>query len=142
MALPWLCAALLVACADKAPKAYKHVPKVDPNMVAVGAAVGAAAITLANPKAAGRPEAYDEPEEKRPQKVEEQVPGDVLDRADQGHDDELPWCDELDETSNDGDEAREVPRIELVPRPSDGAAAPLRCRPRPSDEDAPDAGAS
>lgn len=65
------------------PNVYRHVPKVPTTPVAVGAIGAAAALTLANPDAAGKKkEDPTAPRNMKYKKTGEQVPSAVLDRLD------------------------------------------------------------
>lgn len=73
----------LVLAACGGPPVLSHLPRPDPAVVAGIAAGAAAAATLANPSAAGRPKEKERPlADKKPIKVRETMPPEVLDRLD------------------------------------------------------------
>ncbi len=75
---------VLAACGGG--PALQNVPRPNPAVVAGIAAGAAAAATIANPSAAGKIKEQEKLSEKRPVKVKETIPGDVLDRMDRGED--------------------------------------------------------
>lgn len=82
-ALAWLSALALAACGGGPAPILRNVPQPNTAAVAGAAAAVAGAATLASPQdAAKRQEKNKAPDEKRPIKVKESVPSDVLDRLD------------------------------------------------------------
>jgi hypothetical protein len=81
----WILFCVLAACNEPQKPFLANAPHPDNAAVAGGAAAAAAAMTLADPNAAtrGKPEKGKPDEEKAPIEVKENVPRDVLDRADQ-----------------------------------------------------------
>jgi len=74
---------LLAACgAQPNQPVLANAPRPNPAAVAGGAAAVAGAITLADPDAASRKPEKKQDENKKPVKVKENVPKDVLDRLD------------------------------------------------------------
>jgi hypothetical protein len=62
----------------------QNLPRPNPAVVAGIAAGAAAAATVANPGAAGKPKETEKPlSERQPVRVKETIPGDVLDRMEQ-----------------------------------------------------------
>ena len=80
----WLLLAVLVGCGGAQPDrpVLAGVPRPDQGVLAGGVAAAAAAITLADPDGAGTAEKPDDPIDKKPIKVKENVPSAVLDRLD------------------------------------------------------------
>jgi hypothetical protein len=85
-----LAAAALLACGG--PPVGSKVPRPDPTPIAVGAAAAATALTLANPNLAGQKtnEADDGREPRESREPRQDVPMDVLDRAEAGESDTEP----------------------------------------------------
>jgi len=82
-ALAWISAVMLAACGGGPDPILRNVPAPNKAAVAGAAAAIAGAATLASPAdAAKRQEKNKTPDEKKPIKVEETVPSDVLDRLD------------------------------------------------------------
>lgn len=82
----WLLLAMLVGCGGAGAQPDKpvlaDVPRPDQGVLAGGVAAAAAAITLADPDGAGTAEKPDDPVDKKPIKVKENVPSAVFDRLD------------------------------------------------------------
>ena len=82
-ALAWISAVVLAACGGGPDPILRNVPAPNKAAVAGAAAAIAGAATLASPAdAAKRQEKNKTPDEKKPIKVDETVPSDVLDRLD------------------------------------------------------------
>lgn len=109
-------------CGDK-PIGSK-IPR--PNKkAAAGIAAGiAGALTIANPKLAGRKPESDENKNNRPTRVKESVPEGVLDRADAKHDGtKTDPCAKREKTGD-----AKASKLELVPRPKPNAGG-IRTKP-------------
>lgn len=91
----WIFIALLAGCgAQPNQPVLANAPRPNPAAVAGGAAAAAAAITLASPPRG--PEKKKESTDMKGQNVKENVPADVLDRADKRKDGAQPSRDPAD----------------------------------------------
>jgi len=122
-ALAWLSALALAACGGGPDPILRNVPQPNKAAAAGAAAAIAGAATLASPHdAAKRQEKNKTPDEKKPMKVKQTVPSDVLDRLDakQKAEGSPDGGSPGDRSAGSGD--RSGPTDRSPPAPGDGGA--------------------